>query len=74
MSRQRHRRRRQPRAIDPVLEAGDDGRGLGWVEWCGQRMVVVDHTPAGFPIGVFEDEIDRDWIDDPDSRIDEEFS
>lgn len=70
----RHRRGRQARAIDPVPCPCDDGRGLGWVEWCGQRMFVVDHTSAGFPIGVFEDEIDRDWIDDPDSRADEELS
>ena len=30
-------------------------------------MFVVDYTPAGFPIGVFEDEMDRDWNDDPDT-------
>jgi hypothetical protein len=31
-------------------------------------MFVVDHTPAGFPIGVFEDDMDHDWNDDPGTR------
>jgi hypothetical protein len=29
-------------------------------------MFVVDYTPAGFPIGVYEDEMDRDYSDDLD--------
>jgi len=28
-------------------------------------MFVAGYTPAGFPFGVFEDEMDRDWNDDP---------
>lgn len=30
-------------------------------------MFVVDFTPGGFPVGIFEDETDRDWNDDPDT-------
>lgn len=44
-----------------------------WVEVCGRRIFVVDHTPAGFPIGVFEDEMDRDWSDDLDTRPGDEL-
>jgi len=44
-----------------------------WVEVCGRRMFVVDHTPAGFPIGVFQDEMDRDWNDDPGTLPGDEF-
>lgn len=35
-----------------------------WVEVWGRRMFVVDFTPGGFPIGIFEDEIDREWTDE----------
>jgi hypothetical protein len=37
-------------------------------------MFVVDYTPAGFPIGVFEDEMDRDWTDGPDTSTGDGFS
>jgi hypothetical protein len=37
-------------------------------------MFIVDFTPAGFPIGVFEDEVDPDWDDDPDTWVSKGFS
>ena len=37
-----------------------------WVDVCGRRMFVVDFTPNGFPIGIFEDEMDRDSHDEPE--------
>lgn len=35
----------------------DDSAVPGWVDANGERMFVVDVTPAGFPIGVREDEL-----------------
>jgi hypothetical protein len=37
-------------------------------------MFVVDYTSGGFPIGIFEEEMNRDWSDDPDRWTDDEFS
>lgn len=36
-------------------------------------MSVVDYTPAGFPIGVFEDDMDRASNDDPGTWPGDEF-
>jgi len=40
---------------------------VGWIHWGGDRMFVVDYTPAGFPIGLREEEIEElewlEWLD-----------
>ncbi|MDQ6613967.1 MAG: hypothetical protein M3083_04285 [Actinomycetota bacterium] len=62
------RRRRVPNprraASCCVRDVLDDETFPGWVDWGGRRMFVVDFTSAGFPIGVFEDEMDLDWTSD----------
>lgn len=44
-----------------------------WVDVWGRRMFVVDFTPGGFPIGIFEDEIDREWTDEPEPSAGDGF-
>ena len=73
MSRRPRSRRRRPRATRRLPDPCTGYAIPDWVEVCGRRMFVVDYTPAGFPIGVFEDEMDRDWNDDPDIWPGDEF-
>ena len=72
MSRRGRSRRPRPRATR-TPELGDNLAMPEWVDVWGRRMFVVDFTPAGFPIGVFEDEMDRDWTDDPDTLASDGF-
>lgn len=73
MSRRTRSRRRRPRSTRRLPDISADHAIADWVEVCGRQMFVVDYTPAGFPIGVFEDEMDRDWNDDLDTLPGDEF-
>ncbi len=62
MSRRRKRRSsRQPRRLVPDPAAGQTDPF--WVDVFGRRMFVVGYTPAGFPYGVYEDEMDAGTYD-----------
>ena len=74
MTRRGRSRGRRPRATRRVPDLCDDHGIPGWVDWWGKRMFVVDFTSGGFPIGIFEDEMDRDWNDDPDTWASDGFS
>lgn len=42
----------------------DENPGVpGWLEADGERMFVVDYTPAGFPIGMPK-ESEPPWLDE----------
>lgn len=64
MSRRRRSRGRRQAASRRIGDLPDDELFPGWIDWGGRRMFVVDFTSAGFPIGVFEDEMDLDWGSD----------
>ena len=60
-ARQRHEQRShrpngKQRSRRPIDNADLDMEPM-WVDVCGRRMFVVGYTPAGFPYGVFEDEM-----------------
>lgn len=67
MSRRGRSRGRRPRTARRLPELGDGHAIADWVDVWGRQMFVVDCTPAGYPIGVYEDEMDRDFDDDPDT-------
>lgn len=73
MSRRDRPRGRRPRGARRGPDICADHVIPDWVEVCDRRMFVVDYTPAGFPIGVFEDDMDRDGNDDPGTWPGDEF-
>ena len=78
MSRRGRSRGRRHGATRRLPDLGEDHSVPDWVDWWGRRMFVVDYTPAGFPIGIFEDEMDRDmdrgFDDDPGTWPSDRFS
>ena len=61
--RRAHRRRRDPGRRRPPTRA-DDGLAVpGWLDWCGERMYVVDFTSGGFPIGIREQDA-PEWLEE----------
>jgi hypothetical protein len=62
----RRRRQRSNRQTHRPLPAAASGEfDPIWVDVCGRNMFVVGYTSAGFPYGVFEDEMDRDLDAEP---------
>lgn len=55
---------RRRRATQRLPDLCEDHAIPDWVDVWGRRMCVVDYTSGGFPIGIFEDEMDFDRNDD----------
>ena len=57
------RRRREARPHRPPTRPEDSPEAPGWMNIDGEQMFVVDFTPAGFPIGMWQDDAPH-WLDD----------